>query len=362
MDYRDSIVALVGSKGPIIPVELKKNLNLDSTFLGAYLSELVASKKVLLSHAKIGGSPVYYVPGQEPKLVRLYDYMNDKEQQAFDLLKNQKIMYDREQEPVIRVALRAIKDFAIPLNVTIDDEIKLFWKWFMISDEEAEIIIKDYLGLNKEKIEEKIEVEEKPIEKTPIQKIGIEEEKKIEKSKPDEKSKLIEKPKKEELISEHVKKNKEKVEEEIIDLSHTLIKDTVKKVDEKQNSMPEYVDSNALEEKEEEMASIVGVSDKLIIKAKDFFEKKGVLIRGHEILKKNKEVNLLVDIPTIMGTVSYFAKVVDKKRTSDKDLSSAFVEGQIKKYPVLYLTTGDYTKKAREQKEKLFMNMLLHNF
>jgi len=73
--------------------------------------------------------------------------MNDKEKKAFDLLSQNKILRDSEQEPVIRVALREIKDFAIPLNVNYDNNKERFWKWYLTSNEEAEQLIKSKLEI-----------------------------------------------------------------------------------------------------------------------------------------------------------------------------------------------------------------------
>ena len=41
-------------------------------------------------------------------------------------------------------------------------------------------------------------------------------------------------------------------------------------------------------------------------------------------------------------------------KTNDKDLSSFYVDGQMKKLPILYITTGELTKKAKEKLEKEF--------
>ena len=93
--------------------------------------------------------------------------MNDKEKKAYDRLNENKILRDKEQEPVIRVALREIKDFALPLNVKYDNTTEIFWKWHMLNDQEAEQLIKSKLetiqGIKPEqKIEKKIEI---PMEK-----------------------------------------------------------------------------------------------------------------------------------------------------------------------------------------------------
>jgi hypothetical protein len=84
---------------------------------------------------KVGNSPVYFIQGQEFLLENFSQYFKSKEKDAFLLLKEKKILKDTGQEPAIRVALRAIKDFAIPFKK--DEEI--FWRYFTTPETELEI-------------------------------------------------------------------------------------------------------------------------------------------------------------------------------------------------------------------------------
>ena len=102
-----------------------------------------------ISNAKIGGSPMYYLAGQESQLEVLYDKLNDKQKKAYDLLKSNLILKENDQEPVIRIALRDIKDFAIPLDVSFNNENQRYWKWHLVPDDEASFLIKKKLGLIK---------------------------------------------------------------------------------------------------------------------------------------------------------------------------------------------------------------------
>jgi len=84
---------------------------------------------------KVGNSPLYYLSGQEQLLEKSSHYLKSKEKEAFTLLKEKKIIKDSEQDPAIRVALREIKDFAIPFKK--DEEI--FWRYFTIPITEFKI-------------------------------------------------------------------------------------------------------------------------------------------------------------------------------------------------------------------------------
>src|SRR3989344_1507655 len=97
---RDVIVRFVSMNGPVLPVKISKAIGVNITFAGAYLSELVKDKQIKISNAKIGGSPVYYVSGQEYKLQMLEAYLNNREKDAFRLLRDKKIIRDIIAEPV----------------------------------------------------------------------------------------------------------------------------------------------------------------------------------------------------------------------------------------------------------------------
>ena len=83
---------------------------------------------------KVGNSPVYFIPGQERLLENFSQYLKSKEKEAFLLLKEKRFLKDNQQEPAIRVALREIKDFAIPFKKPETDE--LFWRYFTIPESE----------------------------------------------------------------------------------------------------------------------------------------------------------------------------------------------------------------------------------
>src|SRR3989338_863981 len=174
METRDKILEVVKAKGPVLPVQISKEIGSNILMASAHLAELTASNRLKISTIKVGGSPLYYLPGQESMLQRYITNMNDKEKRAFDLINQSKILRDSEQEPVIRVALREIKDFAFPLNVTHNNNKEIFWKLYLTPNEEAEQLIKERLQILEKPIERKIEkvqkqeirekIEEKPIE------------------------------------------------------------------------------------------------------------------------------------------------------------------------------------------------------
>jgi len=134
-ELKRKILFLLKQRGPSLPVHIARETGLSMLFASAFLSELLSERKIRISHMKVGSSPVYYIQGQEPLLANFAHHLNDKEKEAFTLLQNKKLLIDLEQSPAIRVALRTIKDFAIPFK---KDE-RIFWRYYLIPENELTI-------------------------------------------------------------------------------------------------------------------------------------------------------------------------------------------------------------------------------
>jgi hypothetical protein len=296
---KDKVFSFVKNNGPVLPRDVSKVMGSDTFFTGAVLSQLVDNKEIKISRAKIGGSPVYYLAGQEEKLNMLYKYLPQKEKEAFDLLKQNKVLRDNFQEPAIRVALRSIKDFAKPLEVVISEKKEIFWKWYLSSNYDAELLIRQLLNI-------KVDVDKNEIDKRPL---GVET--------PIEKEAVMEEKKPE----SQEKKPENKINGEVQEKIHS-----------------EKIFPVKAKEDESELLSHV----------KKIFIHKEIEILDTKIIRRNSEIDMVISIPSPAGKLKYFCKVRDKKKSNDKDLSSVYVEGQMKKMPVLYVTTGELTKKAEE--------------
>ena len=271
METRDKILEIVKFKGPVLPVQIAKEIGSNILMASAHLAELTASNKLKISTLKVGGSPLYYLQGQESMLQKYTTNLNDKEKKAFDLLSQNKILRDSEQEPVIRVALRAIKDFAMPLNVNYNNNKEIFWKWYLTTNEEAEQLIKS-----------KLEIVEKPIEK---------------------------------------------------------------KIEDKEIKQAESIQSQLKESKKYKTKD---KEDAFLSTIMEFFEKNKVNVISSETIKKNSEIDFVIEIPTVVGSLQYYCKAKNKKRISDSDLSNAYVKGQLKRLPVLILSSGELSAKAQQ--------------
>ena len=127
---KEKIISFLRIRGPSLPVHIAKEIQMSMLFASAFLSELLSEKKIKISSMKVGSSPLYFTQGQEFKLERFAQYLKSKEKEAFELLKQNKFLKDSEQEPAIRVALRFIRDFAIPFKY----QEEIYWRYFTIPE------------------------------------------------------------------------------------------------------------------------------------------------------------------------------------------------------------------------------------
>jgi len=297
METNEHILKIIREKGPILPVRVSKEINDNILMTSARLSELLTAKQIKISNLKIGGSPLYYYTGQESKLQNFADNLGDMEKKAYNLLEQNKILKDANQEPAIRVALRQIKDFAVPLQVNYRDKSEIFWKWYLIDNKGAEHIIRD----------------------------------------------LLVKPRKDEIVSEpeekiDAEKTLDKPKEEIkTEAQQELKKDTTKKI-------KKTIDKATF-----------------LKNTRDFFNKNKISIIETNDTKKNSEIDFIIGVQTTIGGIKYFCKSKNKKKISDADLSTAIVQAQSKNLPLLFLTNGALTKKAQEMLTNEFKNITFRN-
>ena len=234
---KNQVFEFVKKNGPILPAQVAKEFKMEILFAGAVLSELVANKKVFVSNTKKGGSPFYYTLGQESKLQDLSEFLKGRVREAYEIIKEKKLLRDASSEPWLRVALREIKDFALLITVKRGEDSELFWKWYLSSEDD----VKKLLGEPK--------VEAKP-------------EKKFDKQK-------------------YLDEMKEKVREEKKEDIGRVVKEEKKVVETVENYY-----SNVLK----------------------FFGDQQIYVISKDIVRKNREFNFVVDVPSGLGNLRYFVK------------------------------------------------------
>ncbi len=298
---KEKILEFLQRRGPSLPVHIAKETGLSILFASAFLSELVSDKEVKISYMKVGGSPLYFIPSHASQIERFSQHLKSKEKDAFLLLKEKKFLKDSFQEPAIRVALRSIRDFAIPFERNSE----LFWRYIAVQEEEFkveetkdEVIIKEEPKEIEEKtiiIEEKEEQIEEEESKPEIKESGI-----IVEEKPITKKRQTKEPK----LEIFDKKEKKPAQ-----------KKPVKKKAPKHN-------------------------EKFFEKIKEFLEKKSIDILGIEGFEKNELILRIKEGKTEKLLMAY-----NKKRITENDLITASKKSSEMNLPYLILSLGELPKK-----------------
>jgi len=159
-ENKQKIISTIKERGPSFPTRISRETGISPLFVSAFLAELVSEKKLRISNMKIGSSPLYFIEGQENTLEKFMDYLDPREKEAFLKLKDSQILQDDQQDPVIRVVLRKLKDFALPVTVRIDGETKLFWRYFLLPYNQTKAKIEELVTRKTQKIPEKETKEE----------------------------------------------------------------------------------------------------------------------------------------------------------------------------------------------------------
>ena len=285
-ELKSKILSFIQRNGPSIPVHISKEIRENMIFTGAVLSELISNKKLMVSTAKIGGSPVYYIQGQEYRLSQvLYPYLKDVYKKVYDLLKENVILKDKELEPWQRVALRELKDFAVMLMLQ-DGEI--FWKWYLTPDDDAEVMIKKHIGfIDEPKGDSAGHVNDNPeqLKEKPLDA--------FEKKLPDIPS-----------INPS--------EKDIVKIEEAVEKITGMKPNPKERIKRTHIERKPKEdEKQQTLAKELDVGF-----LSQFFKNKRIMISSQKQISK-KEISFTGEISSNIGLMKVFVKFKDKKKISD---------------------------------------------
>jgi hypothetical protein len=285
----EDVYRVVQQYGPIIPNSIKQQLEQpDPTMINVYLSQLKEQGKIFFTKMQLGTSMFAYTKEQIPKLEELQKHLDEKDERTAQLLKEKKVLQVSEQEPLVRVSLQEIKDFAKPIKVKTKTGEEIFYRYFLVSLEEAQEIIRKRFAPQQEpetKQTPQVQEEQRPTEQPRPQ--------------------------------------------------ETENKDDIKPKNEEQTSLSEP----------EEIESDFGKQ------IETYCEKNNISIKHYEEIRKDSDIELVLEVPTAVGTITFFAKARNKKSSNDGDLAAAILKAKTHNLPALYLTTGDVTNKALQQPE-----------
>jgi len=314
MDVKEDIVNFIQGNGPSTPIQVSKEIKMDSLFVSAHLSEMAANKKLKISSLKVGSTSLYYIPGQENQLENFVDSLNEKDKKTFSLLREKSVLREKEVDPLTRVSLKNIKDFAVPLKVSYGQDSEVFWKFYSLSNQDSEAIIKKQLS------------------------------NKSDNTKTGERKQEIPKP-----TPETQKQRHEEKEIHVPSLEEKQKKPIDKKPVEKQLNLKPKKETPKLRNE--------AVESKFLDEIINYFNQKKIIVIEKDIIRKNSEIDFTIRVPSAVGSLIYYCKAKNKKRINEGDLSSTFITAQSKKLPVLFLTKGELTKRAKDMLEKEFQGM-----
>ena len=318
LNYREKILELA-KINPIQPTFVAKALNTNSLLASAMLSELSEKGLLAVSNLKIGSSPLYYIPAENEKLLNYIHVLNDKDRKTLTKLQAENVLRDNILDPLERVSLRNIKDFAKPLTVKYGDSQELFWKYYLTEDIVAEQLIRKLLEPQQTQIPEQLKQSQQQVSE--IQDNKIQDNKLIQENKYQEKN----------IIEEKVKKRIIKEEKEIKPL-----KEIKEEIVTEENKTENIFSTNPIKLNDNFSKSVI-----------NYLNDKSIHVIQENIVKKNTEIDYVLRLPTPVGNIVYYCKATNKKRIMDADISQAFVQGQLKKLPVLFLYSGELMLKAK---------------
>ncbi len=370
----DQVFALIQQIGPVLPTDITSRTGQNTMIVGAILSTLVAEKRLKITNAKWGSSPLYYTDAQIELIQKIYPQLNEKDRKAFDLLKSQQVLADSIQQPLMRACLRQIKDFAIPLTVTAPDGQEfLFWKWYLLPDEQAAAMIKEILLPQFEKET----APPNPPHSLPTTASAASAPQKSATSAPSKQSsqpaaQSTAAPAPAPASKKSAAKQHSLVEDEFIGspLLAQKQRDAPKNAGTAANvpsaaSAASAAQSSASASAPQSLQAALGSLQPLPTND-DFFTlvhsklaEKQVAVSSATVVKKNSELDLLISMPTPFGHVTYYAKAKKKKKSTDADLSAVYVKGQMLHLPTAYISLGELTKKAQEMQKTDFAGVLV---
>ncbi|MBI4145031.1 hypothetical protein HY493_02390 [Candidatus Woesearchaeota archaeon] len=318
VDYRDQVLSYIRARGPVLPMHIAKEMHTNILMASAMLSEMSSKGTVKISFLKVGGSPLYYAPGQEGMLLSFAQNLNEKDRRTLELVQTAKVVRDGDQDALTRVSLRNLKDFAHPLNVTHEGVTEIFWKWYGLNDTEASAYIKASLTAPLQTIPPgpEMAVPVQQVQPTPaiVQSMPVH----VQQSAPVR----VQRPR--------VAREKPRVEQTM-----------ARPIPPTPAQLPASpVQQTVLEDP--------ALSDVFFKELQSFCAKSNIKILEHTMVKKRQDYDLVLEIPSPVGALVYYTKARNKQKLNDADLSAAFVQGQIKKLPAMLLAPGELSKKGVE--------------
>ncbi len=350
---REVLLKLVKERSPVLPLDLKRALNQgDSLLLGAMLSELVARKLVKITHVKLGGSPYYYDPEKPESIEKAASNLNEKDYRTYNLLKESKVLRDDEHDALTRVSLRNIKDYAINVPFTTPDGVQLsFWRYYLVTEAEAVPLIRQRLGIDGAATPPPAAtlVTPQPLTSATSSPIPSTASPPPTSLTPSATSVTPPSPPSPSVA--------------VADVTTAPAPAKPKRQSRKKSvaatAGAPVTGTAAILGVQQTLPSAEPVEDNFYGHVKRVLEERGARVLEGKVVKKEAELDLLIELQTPFGPTAYYCKAKSKKKSSEADVIAAKLEGNTRHLPVLYLSNGEVAKKALDLLSTTCKGMLI---
>jgi hypothetical protein len=300
----NAVLTYIAENGPAVPNQIRQALGAQDNFVvGAVLSDLVSSGRLALTHFSYGSSKFYYDPSAPEKLEPLAQYLNEKDRRACELLRAEGVLRHSELSPLNRVAVAAIQDYSRPVRHRSNDGEELFWRYYLISETEAQQrIIEKWFA-------------PKPIappQPTPT------------------------------LVVKTQAPTTPPVTPSMPPPAPPAPVQTRAK-----RAPAEDAEASKKKSRKKGVSKAPTPSAEFSNQVSAFFATREITLE--ENLGSTKtEMSAIVSVPSAIGAMRYYCKAKTKKTTTDGDLAAAYLEAQAKALPLLYLAADKLSKKAKD--------------
>jgi hypothetical protein len=212
------------------------------------------------------------------------------------------VLRDSTADPLTRVSLRTVKDFAKPLEVTHPGGKELFWKWHLLPQEEAERRIRGQLGVS-------------PPPPAPVP------------AQPPAAPAAAPAPAAQPAVPGPAPVSKPAGPEQ-----QTLVQAPVQ---------PRPRPRRASRPRKPLEPS----ADAAYRHVMEFFGKSGMRVLEHRMHRTGLH-DFVVEMETPLGRSTCHCRAISKARLTDADLGDAYAEGMLRRLPTVVLTAGQLTKAA----------------
>ncbi len=169
-NYTAIIIDFLKRHGPSQPVQLRQALNKDTFMASAILSDIVKTSSIKSTMARIGSSPLYYLPEQEETAKsKIFEHLEFLEKKLVNRIKEQLYMMDSTLSVQDRFIIKGCMDFIVPSKISLGGREEIVWRYYSVPEErikerffEKREIVQEEKRIVAETPEKVIVPEEKP--------------------------------------------------------------------------------------------------------------------------------------------------------------------------------------------------------